>query len=517
MQKIIVIGIDGADNAMLDSLLREDRLPNIKSVAEGGYRAYLKSTLPPLTIPAWPVMFSGKDSLNLDVFDFFRIENDYKLSYLSSRNWQEDMLWKICGDSGIKCALLDVPGTNPAYPVNGMLFSSSFGNIEAFPLHLEKETAYKRFKKSAQGFQRALTDKGIIEASRRELLESANLAKFILHKDWDIFVWVIRLADVAMHRGGLPEIKEAYLYIDKEISFLLDYAKENNCTLFITSDHGYAETFKSLNINAFLEQLGHLKFKRSLYNIATRSQGAVNRLKRPALFLYRFARNIKKIPAPSSPELIRRNIDFKKSRAFSLTEICHGSPGIWINSSDYFKDGTVAPGRDKETLIEDLRKEFLSLKDETGTHPVKEVILKRELSKGASSRMPDIFLVLNKGYSPGTRPHKKIISPNRKFIHSPDGILIAYGPGIASSKGAIKNAEITDIAPTILHLLGQSIPEDLNGRVLYEIFERSSAYFSIKARYYKPIKPKLPDSAEYNLREKEEKIIRERLKKLGYL
>ncbi|MDD5506550.1 MAG: alkaline phosphatase family protein [Candidatus Omnitrophica bacterium] len=517
MNKIIVIGIDGADNAILDSLLKEGRLPNIKKIAERGYRAYLKSTLPPLTIPAWPAMFSGKDSLHLDAFDFFRIENDYKLSYLSSRNWQDDMLWKICGDAGLKCALLDVPGTNPAYPVNGMLFSSSFGNIEAFPPSLEKEAAYKRFKKSVNGFQKALTDKGIIEASGRELRESANLAKFILQKEWDIFVWVIRLADVSMHRGGLSEMKEAYANIDRELALFIDYAQENNCSLFITSDHGYAEAFKSLNINAFLEQLGCLKFKRSLYNIAARAQKTAGRLKRAELFLYRFARNIKKIPAPSSPELIRRNIDFKKSRAFSLTEICHGSPGVWINSSDNFKEGPVSPGQDKETLIEELKKNFLSLEDEAGAHPVKEVILRRELSKNAPHHMPDMFLMLEEGYSPGTRPHREIISSNHKFIHGPNGILIAYGAQISGSGGAIKNAGITDIAPTILHLLGESIPDDLNGRVLYEIFESSSLYFNNKARYHKSAKSKLPNRADYVLREKEEKIIRERLKKLGYI
>lgn len=517
MQKIIVIGIDGADNAMLDSLLREGKLPNIKKIAEPGCRANLKSTLPPLTIPAWPAMFSGKDSMRLDAFDFFRIESDYKLSYLSSRNWQKDMFWKICGDAGLKCALIDVPGTNPAYPVNGMLFSSSFGNIEAFPPYLEKEPAYRRFKKSVGEFKKALTDKGIIEASGRELTESANLARFALGKDWDIFVWVIRLADVSMHRGGRPQIKEAYSVIDGEISFLVDYAEENGCALFITSDHGCAETSKSLNINAFLEQLGQLKFRHSLYNIAARSQKTSGRLKAPALFFYRLARNIKKIPAPSSPELIRRNIDFKKSRAFCLAEICHGSPGIWINSSDNFKGGIVAGVREKYSLIEGLAEKFLSLKDETGMRPVREIILKRDLSGCASRHMPDMFLLLNEGYSPGTGPHKEIISAKHKFIHGQNGILIASGPQIISSGGGIENAEITDIAPTIMHLLGQSIPEGLNGRVLYEIFRRSSSLFNNKARYHKPVESKQSGSRDYILEEKEERVIRERLKKLGYL
>ena len=51
------------------------------------------------------------------------------------------------------------------------------------------------------------------------------------------------------------------------------------------------------------------------------------------------------------------------------------------------------------------------------------------------------------------------------------GIFLAYGKGI--KKGyRIHKAKIYDLAPTILHIFGLPIPNDMDGRVLTEIFEK---------------------------------------------
>jgi hypothetical protein len=58
--------------------------------------------------------------------------------------------------------------------------------------------------------------------------------------------------------------------------------------------------------------------------------------------------------------------------------------------------------------------------------------------------------------------------------HHPDGVLVAWGPGIAHAAG-LRVRQI-DIAPTVLALLGLPVPEDLPGRVLTEII--SSDYLA---------------------------------------
>jgi arylsulfatase A-like enzyme len=52
-------------------------------------------------------------------------------------------------------------------------------------------------------------------------------------------------------------------------------------------------------------------------------------------------------------------------------------------------------------------------------------------------------------------------------------ILIAAGPAFRTG-AAPHDAELLDIAPTVLHLLGVPVPDDLDGRVLTELLEPAS-------------------------------------------
>ncbi len=54
--------------------------------------------------------------------------------------------------------------------------------------------------------------------------------------------------------------------------------------------------------------------------------------------------------------------------------------------------------------------------------------------------------------------------------HAPDGILAVIGGGIAAG-ARIEPPHVLDVGPTILHLLGLPVGEDMAGRVLSEIFE----------------------------------------------
>jgi hypothetical protein len=55
--------------------------------------------------------------------------------------------------------------------------------------------------------------------------------------------------------------------------------------------------------------------------------------------------------------------------------------------------------------------------------------------------------------------------------HRPDGILILAGAGVQPG-ARLARASITDVAPTLLHLLDMSLPAYLDGRVLAEALGR---------------------------------------------
>ena len=93
--------------------------------------------------------------------------------------------------------------------------------------------------------------------------------------------------------------------------------------------------------------------------------------------------------------------------------------------------------------------------------------------------------------------------------HRPEGILIAAGPDIRSNS-SLMEADLIDLVPTLLHLLGGEVPEDMDGRVLTEllqsqrpvIYSHGSATGEAEATAF---------SAD------EAQSLEERLKALGYL
>lgn len=57
--------------------------------------------------------------------------------------------------------------------------------------------------------------------------------------------------------------------------------------------------------------------------------------------------------------------------------------------------------------------------------------------------------------------------------HMIDGVVIVNGPGVTPG-ARIADADIYDVAPTLLHLLGLPVARDLDGRVLMEVFDADS-------------------------------------------
>ncbi|MGD8792922.1 MAG: hypothetical protein PVF47_10245, partial [Anaerolineae bacterium] len=98
--------------------------------------------------------------------------------------------------------------------------------------------------------------------------------------------------------------------------------------------------------------------------------------------------------------------------------------------------------------------------------------------------------------------------------HHPDGFYALFGPGIVPT-GKRLDAGIVDVAPTILHVMGQPVPHSMDGRVLEEALEpRFLAAGPV--RYTERSHLLEGDHREVYSREDEE-VIRQRLRDLGYL
>ncbi len=78
-----------------------------------------------------------------------------------------------------------------------------------------------------------------------------------------------------------------------------------------------------------------------------------------------------------------------------------------------------------------------------------------------------LMIVSDHGFHSGLQRPRKVVEPAQ--WHRPQGIFLLHGPGIRSDE-MIEGANLLDIAPTVLTLLGLPVGEDMEGKVLVNAF-----------------------------------------------
>src|SRR5207249_4903147 len=92
-------------------------------------------------------------------------------------------------------------------------------------------------------------------------------------------------------------------------------------------------------------------------------------------------------------------------------------------------------------------------------------------------RRPDLVLVPRAGYSIYRDLRPRLWVDHHAVLggtHRPEGVLMAAGPGIRHARLDDPPA-IVDLAPTVLAAAGVAVPDDMDGRVLGELFTTSPA------------------------------------------
>jgi predicted AlkP superfamily phosphohydrolase/phosphomutase len=164
-------------------------------------------------------------------------------------------------------------------------------------------------------------------------------------------------------------------------------------------------------------------------------------------------------------------IDWDKSKA-----VASGQGPIYI----------LANGRnEKEAVKRKLIKDLESMKDKG---IISGIYTREELYSGKYlDEAPDLILDQGKGiHIKGDIGREKSFEPpdvdvwraeNKKI-----GLFMAYGLNIKNGE-KIKDVSILDLAPTILYLMNISIPKDMDGRALEEIFKKDSELAKREAVY----------------------------------
>jgi predicted AlkP superfamily phosphohydrolase/phosphomutase len=513
MAKLVVLGLDGATFDVVLPWVQAGKLPHFACLLNRGISGRLRSTVPPMSPPAWNSFMTGMNPGKHGIYDFTgRKPHSYETHFINASWRRAPTIWHYLSRAGKRVAVLSVPFTYPPEPVNGVMISGMdapgvAGLVDrsaTYPPDLcdELKAHVGDYPMGPNLF--AYTDPAdMVDAAVRTIEQKTAAARYLYHKeDWDFFMFVLGETDAASHRfwrygdpasplrdGTTRGAKVAHALLtvyekaDEMIGQFMALAAPDT-TLIVMSDHGNGgNSDKAVYLNRWLESQGLLRFK--MVNGFVKA--GVERAKQFGLrvlppHIKRAIYRLTKIPDLMESWTRFAAIDWTRTQAYS--EETPYYPSIWINLQGREPRGTVKPA-DYERLREHIMAQLAAWRNPySGEKMIQRVHRREELYAGPHvEQAPDLTIEweLDHGYSylfrpsAGSRraPVHQLAGDERRRVksgdHRDEGIFLASGPHF-TGPCEIKEASILDLAPTLLYLLGLPIPPEMDGRVLTQLF-----------------------------------------------
>ncbi len=545
--RVVVLGLDGATFTVLRPWMEDGHLPNLARLAREGVHGQLESVVPPYSAPAWVSLVTGQGPGKHGIVDFWRYDpSTDERRPMDASDVGTAALWDILGQHGRLVGVVNVPLTYPPRPVNGVMVSGMMTPGEDTPYTHPPElknwlkevggdyTAdpYTSVDRTPAFLKRVLYWVGRREAAHLHLLKS---------HPFDFFINVVQALDPIQHhfwrvldeshprhdddeaRRLRPLLLRCYQAVDEVVGHRLGML-DGRTTLFVVSDHGFGPVHRRFNVNRFLLEQGFLALEGDAMPHPLRSRviegiRAAGRMLDVLNLRGRLLDNRQR-------EVLRRRldqsaapaVDWSRTRAYytGLT-----GQGLYVNLAGREATGIVPRGAPYEEVRDSLIAALVGLRDpDTGQPVISAAYRREEIYTGSRvSQLPDVvFSLRDRPYLPSERmAAQAIIEPlppeSSGGRHHPAGIFLAAGPGIRQG-AVLDGARLIDVAPTVLYALGLPVPEDMDGRVLTEVF--TPEHLAANPVQQGPPSMALP-AVGGRTDQRTEAIIVERLRALGYL
>ncbi len=280
-RKLMVLGLDCAPPEIV--LDRRQELPVLSRMIAGGRHGKMRSSDPPITIPAWMVMATGKDAGRLGIYGF-RHRNGYtydKMWIANSLSVKEPAVWDLVGAAGGQSLLVSVPPSYPAKPIAGNMVGcfitpgadKEYTYPAGLKAEIEAEFGAYPFDVVFRTDDRDQILQAIYDMTAKRFEIMIKLAK---SKPWDLF-WFVEIGvdriqhafwkyhDPAHHKfepGNKYEraIMDYYKFLDGRIGALLEVVPDDTVLLAV-SDHGAKRMKGAFCVNEWLIEQGDLVLK----------------------------------------------------------------------------------------------------------------------------------------------------------------------------------------------------------------------------------------------------------------
>ncbi len=572
MSRVFIIGWDGATWDLIRPWVAEGKLPNLARIMREGVHGPLRSTLPPMTFPAWSSFMTGTNPGKHGIYDFTRQRpGTYEIEFVNGGQRRAATFWQLLSDAGRKVISVSVPCTYPPEPVNGVMISGfdapglggQGAKVDArgiYPPEVFAELETQVGGHPIGAFIVNDVNQGHPERGLERMIETvrrkAGTVKYLMQsRPWDCAMILFGESDGVGHhfwkhcdpRSPLfqPEpahlgdsIFRVYEELDRQTGELLELLPPD-ATLLMMSDHGFGGVSDwVLYPNCWLRQRGFLGFRgksshRHSRWLDTLKLLAVSRMPaRVKRGLYRLSRGrLGSIEARVRYAII----DWSQTRAYFEENPYY--PGLWINLEGRQPRGTVRPGAEYNRVRDELIAELQRWVHPESGQPIVEGAYRREdVYQGSClAEAPDIVVkwAEHKGYTYAFKLSSKSknlqwteqIDPNtrqnlafftgKSGSHRDHGIFLARGSEVRPG-AQVDGANIIDVAPTILHLLDVPVPSHIDGRVLEEILTEEHAGRHPVRKVNDAETPRA-DGPDGTYTAEDEVAISERLRALGYI
>lgn len=227
-------------------------------------------------------------------------------------------------------------------------------------------------------------------------------------------------------------VKDLYRRLDGIIGDIHD-RYGGKATVFVMSDHGFANFGRQFNVNSWLRDFGYLN--------------------------------------PRECTSILTDVDWSRTRAYGL-----GINGLYLNLKGRERDGVVEPGEEQERLTKQLIARLRAVRDFNGEKVIRNVYRASEIYSGnATALAPDLIIGYARGYRASWETCLGELTPDVLLDntaawsadHCADALEV---PGILCCNKPLASSDpsLVDIAPSILNEFGLPTPATMTGRSLFQ-------------------------------------------------
>jgi predicted AlkP superfamily phosphohydrolase/phosphomutase len=490
--RVLFLGLDGGTMSVLGPWFDRGLLPHLDALWRRSAFGTLRSSEPMVTPVAWTSFSTGCTPAAHGIHEFFYVEpSDRTIRTNHAGRVRLPTLWQILGAAGHPLVSLNLPMTYPPPHVPGLIVAGAdapglewaFAHCPEFGAEVFAEVPDFTHKVLWKRRPRSLDElRAVAERNRAAFRAQAEVAERADARiDWTALMVHFQNLDSLQHRlwpeldvdetglhqpGWNEEVEECLTALDETVGRLLELASKRDAAVIAVSDHGFGPCKALVNVNGLLCRAG----LQHALPYGTRFHYRLQRL-RDRLQRWQLRRE----PGGSGrrpPVSIDGTVgcDWKRTAAFAP----YGQLSGCIYLSPALMDQESVAARIRREVVEVCR----DARDPESGDPLFvdafEVAERYNLDPAAEG-LPDVLALSADGYQAqakwGVFERDRLLrpDPNLPATHWKDGVIAIHAPDIRP--GDRVRANLHDVAPTALAMLGLSVPEGMEGRVLHEAFE----------------------------------------------